>query len=80
LPQFANPARGPVAIQIAVLGICFILLGLASDSAYALLSGTVSGRLRRSASVRRHLDRVSGVIYLGLGATATLAGEGGRRA
>lgn len=80
LPQFANPARGPVAIQIAVLGICFILLGLASDSAYALLSGTVSGRLRRSASVRRHLDRVSGVIYLGLGATAALAGEGGRRA
>jgi threonine/homoserine/homoserine lactone efflux protein len=80
LPQFANPARGPVAIQIAVLGICFILLGLASDSTYALLSGTVSGRLRRSASVRRHLDRVSGVIYLGLGATAALAGEGGRRA
>jgi threonine/homoserine/homoserine lactone efflux protein len=80
LPQFANPDRGPVAIQIAVLGICFILLGLLSDSAYALLSGTVSGRLRRSASVRRHLDRVSGVIYLGLGATAALAGEGGRRA
>ena len=76
LPQFANPARGPVAVQIAVLGICFILLGLVSDSTYAMLSGTLSGRLRRSTGVRRHLDRASGVIYLGLGATAALAGEG----
>jgi len=79
LPQFANPARGPVAVQIAVLGICFILLGLLSDSTYALLSGTLSGRLRRSSSARRHLDRASGVIYLGLGATAALAGEGRSR-
>ena len=76
LPQFVNPARGPVLVQIAVLGMCFILLGLVSDSTYALLSGTLSGRLRRSTSVRRHLDRASGVIYLGLGAAAALAGEG----
>jgi threonine/homoserine/homoserine lactone efflux protein len=53
---------------------------LACDSTYALLSGTVSGRLRRAASLRGHLDRVSGVIYLGLGATAELAAEGGRKA
>ncbi len=76
LPQFANPARGPVAVQIAVLGICFILLGLVSGTTYASLSGSLSGRLRRSTGVRRHLDRASGVIYLGLGATAALAGEG----
>lgn len=48
LPQFVNPARGPVAIQMAVLGGCFILLGLLSDSTYAVLSGTLSGRLRRA--------------------------------
>jgi len=66
--------------KTAIFFLAFLPQGLASDSAYALLSGTVSGRLRRSASVRRHLDRVSGVIYLGLGATAALAGEGGRRA
>jgi len=51
LPQFVNPARGPGAIQMAVLGGCFILLGLLSDSTYAFLSGTLSSRLRRSASV-----------------------------
>lgn len=79
LPQFVNPARGPVTIQMAVLGGCFILLGLLSDSTYAVLSGTLSGRLRRSASVGQRLDRLSGLVYLGLGATAALAGDGGRR-
>lgn len=80
LPQFVNPARGPVAVQMAVLGGCFVLLGLLSDSTYAVLSGTLSGRLRRSTSVRERLDRLSGLVYIGLGATAALAGEGGRRA
>lgn len=79
LPQFINPVRGPVALQIALLGTCFIVLGIASDSTYAMLAGTLARRLRRDAGVRRRLDRVSGVIYLGLGATAALAGEGGRR-
>ena len=79
LPQFVNPARGPVALQIALLGTCFIVLGIASDSTYAMLAGTLAGRLRLDAAVRRRLDRASGVIYLGLGATAALAGEGGRR-
>lgn len=79
LPQFVNPARGPVALQIALLGTCFIVLGIASDSTYAMLAGTLAGRLRLDAAVRRRLDRASGVIYLGLGATVALAAEGGRR-
>ncbi len=78
LPQFVNPAGGPVAIQIAFLGACFIALGVVSDSAYALLADTLAARLRRSASARKRLSRASGVIYLGLGASAALAGNGGR--
>jgi threonine/homoserine/homoserine lactone efflux protein len=73
LPQFVNPSRGPVALQIIVLGACFILLGIMSDGGYALLAGTLAGRIRRIRSARRRLDRASGVVYLGLGATAALA-------
>jgi threonine/homoserine/homoserine lactone efflux protein len=73
LPQFVNPSRGPVALQIIVLGACFILLGIMSDGGYALLAGTLAGRIRRTRSARRRLDRASGVVYLGLGATAALA-------
>jgi threonine/homoserine/homoserine lactone efflux protein len=73
LPQFVNPSRGPVALQIIVLGACFILLGIMSDGGYALLAGTLAGRIRRTKRARRRLDRASGVVYLGLGATAALA-------
>jgi threonine/homoserine/homoserine lactone efflux protein len=75
LPQFVDPARGPVAAQIVLLGACFIGLGILSDGGYALLAGTLGGRLRRAARFRRRLDRTSGVVYLGLGATAALAGN-----
>jgi threonine/homoserine/homoserine lactone efflux protein len=73
LPQFVNPSRGPLALQIVVLGACFILLGIMSDGGYALLAGTIAGRIRRTKRARRRLDRASGVVYLGLGATAALA-------
>jgi threonine/homoserine/homoserine lactone efflux protein len=76
LPQFANPARGPVALQIAVLGLCFIALGLASDGCYALLAGTLGHRLRRTPRARRLIDRSSGVTLVGLGAVAAVAGDG----
>jgi threonine/homoserine/homoserine lactone efflux protein len=73
LPQFVHPSRGPVAVQIVVLGLCFILIGMASDGGYALLAGSLAGRIRRTRGARRRLDRASGVVYLGLGATAALA-------
>lgn len=76
LPQFVNPARGPVAVQIVVLGACFIALGMVSDGSYALLASALAGRLRRTPSARRALDRSSGVMLLGLGAYAAFAGSG----
>lgn len=39
LPQFVQPAHGPVAVQVVVLGLLFIGLALISDSLYALLAG-----------------------------------------
>jgi threonine/homoserine/homoserine lactone efflux protein len=75
LPQFADPSRGPIAVQVVVLGACFIGLGMLSDSGYALLAGAVSGRVRNSVAARRRLDRASGVVYLGLGAGAALTGR-----
>ena len=75
LPQFVDPGRGPVALQIGVLGLLFVALAVVSDSAYAFAAGGVGERLRGSERVRRWLDRVSGGVYLALGATAALAGE-----
>src|SRR5919106_885894 len=72
LPQFADPAQGPVAAQMLVLGAAFTSLGLLSDGTYAVAAGTLGRRLRTARSERR-LRRASGAVYLGLGVTAALA-------
>ncbi|GIH68862.1 LysE family translocator [Sphaerimonospora thailandensis] len=79
LPQFADPARGPVAAQIVLLGVIWIVLGMASDGTYAVLASALAGRLRSSVRARRRLDVGSGVVYLGLGAVAAFASEGSKR-
>ncbi|GAA3150967.1 LysE family translocator [Planomonospora alba] len=75
LPQFADPAAGPIAPQIVLLGVIWIVLGIASDGAFALLASALAGRLRGSARARRRLDVTSGAVYLGLGAVTALTGE-----
>ena len=73
LPQFVDPAHGSVALQTAVLGLCFVALATVSDGLYALAAGTLSERLRRSPRAHRRLDQVSGAAYLGLGVVAGAA-------
>jgi len=75
LPNFVEPARGAVAPQVLVLGLCFIALGLVSDGAYAFAAGMLGARLRESPSVRRRVDRFSGGIYIGLGALTAFSGH-----
>ncbi|MEO3813729.1 LysE family translocator [Sphaerisporangium sp. B11E5] len=74
LPQFVDPA-GPVALQVILLGVIWIVLGMASDGTYALISAALATRLRSSRKAARRLDIASGLIYIGLGATAALAGD-----
>lgn len=75
LPQFVEPARGPIAFQLAFFGLAFIVLGVLSDGTWALASSALAGRLRRNLRGRRRLDRSSGLIYLALGAFAATVRE-----
>lgn len=72
LPQFVDPGRGAIALQILVLGGVFVLLALITDGAYALISGSLAGWLRASARARRLQRWCSGGVYLGLGAATAL--------
>jgi threonine/homoserine/homoserine lactone efflux protein len=71
LPQFVDPAR-PMAAQIASLGLLFAVLGVASDSGWALAAGSAAGWLRRSPKIARRQRYVTGGIYIGLGLLAAL--------
>ena len=75
LPQFVDPGRGPVAQQILLLGLLYVALALVTDSAYALLAGSLRHRLRDRA-LQGPLPRyISGSVYLGLGVGTALTGR-----
>lgn len=75
LPQFADPARGPLAPQLFLLGSLFVLMALITDSGYALLAGSLAGWLKRNARVRRGQRYFAGGVYLTLAAATALGGE-----
>lgn len=75
LPQFADPARGSVALQMGLLGLLFVLLGIVSDSLYALLAGTVGGWLRGNLRFLRAQRTFAGTVYIVLGVATAFSGH-----
>jgi threonine/homoserine/homoserine lactone efflux protein len=74
LPQFVDPARGHVTLQILQLGILFALMGWCSDSVYAVIAGTVAERIRGSLRLRRAQRNVSGSALIALGLVSAFSG------
>jgi threonine/homoserine/homoserine lactone efflux protein len=75
LPQFVEVDRGHVAMQIAILGLLFTVLGFCTDSGYALVAGTAGNWLKQSRGFLKFERYVSGVLLIGLGVTAAFAGN-----
>lgn len=66
LPQFADPAAGSIAAQIFILGGVFIVATLLVFGSVALLAGSVGERLARSERAQRIMNKVAGVVFVGL--------------
>lgn len=75
LPQFVNPARGHVGLQFFALGMLFTLMGLVSDSLWALTAGSAAGWLRQNRAFVRNQRFVVGAVYLGLGVATAVSGS-----
>jgi len=65
LPQFADPAAGPVWVQIAILGTIFSLASIPFCCAYGLAGGMFAETLRRAG---RTLNRLCAIVFCGLAA------------
>jgi threonine/homoserine/homoserine lactone efflux protein len=70
LPQFLDSDRGWIATQALLLGLTFIVLGLLTDSGYALAASVLARRLQRSPRSMRRSERASGLVYIALGCVA----------
>lgn len=74
LPQFVTPGGAPAALQMAVLGIIFVMIALVSDSLWGIAAGTVRQWLARSPKRLEWLGTSGGVVMILLGAQLALAG------
>lgn len=66
LPQFVQPARGPVAVQIVWLGLIFIVAATLVFSAVVLAADLLRGRLIGSARAQRWLNRAAAGVFAAL--------------
>jgi threonine/homoserine/homoserine lactone efflux protein len=67
LPQFVDPALGPVAPQLLLLGAITTLVAIPCDLVVVVLSDQAARWLARSEAVRRRLDQGAGGVMVALG-------------
>jgi len=74
-PQFVDPADGPVALQLLVLGLTAALIAVVCDSVWALASGTARDWLARSPRRLAALGGAGGLMMIGLGLRLAFVGR-----
>ena len=75
LPQFVDPARGNPVVQIVVLGLVFDFTGTLVNLGVALGSSRAAASLREVDRARAVLQRITGVLFIGLGLRLAFAGR-----
>jgi len=67
LPQFVDVSRGDVQWQLGLLGVLFTAQAAVLFGLLGLFSGSVGVWLNRRPSAGQWLDRLAGVVFVGLG-------------
>lgn len=75
LPQFIAPEGAPAGIQMAALGVLFVLIALVSDSMWGLTAGTARQWLARSPRRLEWLGASGGAVMILLGVQLALSGR-----
>jgi len=75
LPQFADPAQGSLGIQMLVLGLVFAAQTVVIFSAMALAAGAIGRLIARHPRVGPWLDRLCGLLFIGLAVKLVVSEE-----
>ncbi|MGY0694551.1 LysE family translocator [Virgibacillus sp. FSP13] len=78
VPQFVDASQGGIWEQTLFFGLMLVILGVCTDSIYALLAGTAGNWLNRRGNFSGKLRYVSGGIYVILGVVFAFTGSGKR--
>ena len=76
LPQFVDPAVGPVWLQLLILGSIQKLAGIVSLGAVAMAAGSLGQWLARNPRLLVWQQRFTGFVMVGLGARLLFSGGG----
>jgi len=66
LPQFADPSRGSLPLQMVFFGMIFIVAALLVFGSIAWFAGLLGERLGKSERAQIILNRVAGTVFAGL--------------
>jgi threonine/homoserine/homoserine lactone efflux protein len=66
LPQFANPSRGSLALQMLTLGAVFMLAALIVFGTIAWAAGFIGNWLKRTRGAQIVINRFAGTVFVGL--------------
>ena len=66
LPQFADPSRGSITIQMLMFGGLFIVATLLIFGTIALSAGFLGEWLKESTKAQTVMNRVAGTVFMGL--------------
>ena len=69
LPQFVEPGGGSVTLQMLVLGTVAVVIGLGSDSIWALVAARMREWLTATPAHGRRLGLAGGLSIIGVGVT-----------
>jgi threonine/homoserine/homoserine lactone efflux protein len=75
LPQFVDRSAGHVQLQFLLLGAISLVVGLVSDAAWAIVSGTARVWLARSPRRLELIGGAGGLVLIGLGVRLAATGR-----
>ncbi len=64
LPQFTDPSRGAISLQIISLGAVFMAMAFIIFSGIAWASSRIGGWLKRSKSAQVGINRIAGTVFV----------------
>ncbi|THF63531.1 LysE family translocator [Pseudothauera rhizosphaerae] len=73
LPQFVDRQAGHVSLQMFALGGIFILAALLAFSVMTVVAASFGARFGQSPRVQKNMNRLAGVVFLGLAAKLATA-------
>ncbi|MEW5185313.1 LysE family translocator [Klebsiella aerogenes] len=76
LPQFVDPAAGPVWLQLLVRGSIQKLAGIVSLGSVAMVSGAFGNWLGKHPGVIQWQERFTGIVMISLGIRMLFSGSG----